>query len=161
MYNTIWSYDPWFPKLGFIQTVAYFLIILKYHWVIVSWSGGHWNELQRGEGDEVRSLLGELLTPWRQRYRETAEWWGVQREYGPSARDIMAWSLNSLFRDQTAEVGVWPGHGAISQQEQQPDSMIPRQESGKEVGTEWVLQTPTLMLTHSSGESSGTRVSVS
>lgn len=31
----------------------------------------------------------------------------------------MAWSLNSLFRDQMTEVGVWLGHGAISQPEQQ------------------------------------------
>lgn len=72
----------------------------------------------------------------------------------------MSWSLNSLSRDQMEEVGVWPGHRAISQQEQQPGSPIPSQESGKGMGTEWVRLTPTLMLTQSSGESPGTRVSV-
>jgi hypothetical protein len=44
---------------------------------------------------------------------------------------------------------------------QQPGSPIPRQESEKGVETECVMPTPTLVLTHSSGESPGTRVSVS
>ena len=35
MCNTIWCHDLWFPKLRFTQSVAYFLILLKYHWVTV------------------------------------------------------------------------------------------------------------------------------